>query len=194
MLALVSLTLPSAALEQRAFHSVDKTKLFYGLLTDYNPAKKSVTVRMKNGQFKQFKISLLSEEDQEYVLASQGELAVNQGLRVSFKEVKDKSTRTKKGLIRTSTVPTYFDVTVYNRSKTPIEGLKLRYSYYYCIGTLTSGGPKHSPQVAKGVLAFTKIFGQDTSTLQTAKIDIMRASKKGVAPPAPSGGGGGGGG
>jgi len=193
MLAFVSLTLPSVALEQRAFHSVDKTKLFYGLLTDYDPAKKSVTVRMKNGQHKRFKISLLSEDDQQYVLANQGALAVNQGLRVTFKEIKEKSKRTKKGLIRTSTVPTYFDVTVYNRTKTPIEDLELRYSYYYCIGTLTPGGPKHTPQVAQGVLAYTKIFGQDTSTLQTAKINIVRASKKGVAPPVPSGGGGGGG-
>ena len=103
ILALVSLTLPSVALEQRAFHSVDKTKLFYGLLTNYDPVKKSVTVRMKNGRYKRFKISLLSEEDQQYVITSQGELAVNQGLRVTFKEIKEKSTRTKKGLIRTST-------------------------------------------------------------------------------------------
>ncbi len=194
MLALVSLALPSAALEQRAFHNADKSQSFYGLLTGYNTDKKTVTVRLKNGREKRFHLKLLSADDQKYVLENRDVLAVNKGVRVSFKEIKGKSTRTKEGLIRTSTVPTHFEVTVYNRTKTPIEDLELRYSYYYCVGTLTPGGPKNTPHVSKGVLAYGKIYGQDTTTLQTAKIDIVRASKKGVAPPAPSGGGGGGGG
>lgn len=194
MLALVSLALPSAALEQRAFHNVDESQLLYGLLTDYNPNKKTVTLRLKNGREKRFHLKLLSADDQKYVLDNRNVLAVNKGVRVSFKEIKGKSTRTKKGLIRTSTVTTHFDVTIYNSTKTQIEDLEVRYSYYYCVGTLTPGGPKHTPHVAKGVLGYGKIYGQDTATLQTAKIDIVRASKKGVAPPVPSGGGGGGGG
>lgn len=122
-------------------------------------------------------------------MENQDTLAVLKSVSVSFKEVKEKSVRSKDGRITTSTVPTYFDVTVYNRSQTPIEDLSLQYSYYYCVGSLTPGGPKHTPKVDKGELAFDKLFGQDTATLPTAKIDIVRASKKGVAPPVRSGGG-----
>lgn len=191
LLALVSLALPSAALEERQFFSKDKSQSFAGLLTGYNATSKVVTVRLTRGREKRFKLDLLSAEDQKYVLDNRDTLAVIQGISVSFKEVKEKSERTKEGLIRTSRVPTYFDVTVYNRTKTPIENLELKYSYYYCVGTLEAGGPKHSPKVEKGSLAFNKLFGRDTATLQTSKIDIIRASKKGVAPPVPSGGGGG---
>lgn len=193
LLALVSMALPSAAFEQRAFYSKDKTQTFSGCLTDYDATKKSVTVKLKNGQKKRFNLNFLSEDDQKYVLGHQDTLAVGKGLSVSFKKMRDKSTRTKEGLIRTSVIPTYYDVTIYNRTKTEIDDLELRYSYYYCIGTLAPKGPKHTPHIARGMLSCGKIYGQDTLTLQTAKIDIIRASKKGVAPPVSGGRGGGGG-
>lgn len=192
MLAFTSMILPGQALEERQFYSPNKEKSFYGLLTGYDTSKKTVTVRLKNGQEKRFKIDLLAKDDQKYVLDNEDTLAVIGGVSLSFREIKQPSTRTKVGLIRTSSVPTSFDITVYNRSKTPIEDLELRYSYYYCVGTLAAGGPKHTPQVAKGTLMFDKIFGQDTSSQQTSVVDIVRASKKGVAPPVSSGGGGGG--
>lgn len=194
MLALFSLAIPSMALEEREFRSADKSKSFHGLLTGYDADKKIVTVRLNSGREKRFNIDVLAKEDQQYVADNLDTLAVIKSINVSFKEIKEKSTRTKEGLITTSTVPTYYDITVYNRSTTPIEELELRYSYYYCVGTLTPGGPKHTPKVEKGLLVFDKLFEQDTATLQTAKIDIIRASKKGVAPPVRSGGGGGGGG
>ncbi len=191
MLSLAALILPGQALEERTFRSASKDKSFSGLLTGYDSKSKVVTVRLASGNEKRFNIDLLSDDDQKYVLDNQDTLAVSKDVSVSFKEIKEKSIRSKEGLVRTSAVPTYFDITVYNRSKTPVEELELRYHYYYCVGTLKPGGPKHTPQVAKGVLVFDKIYGQDTSTLQTAKIDIVRASKKGTAPPVPSGGGGG---
>jgi hypothetical protein len=188
MLALVSMALPSAALEQREFHSQDKTKSFYGRLMEYSTSSKTVTVRLKNGKTQRFKISLLSEEDQKYVLDNLDTLAVMRSVSVKFKEITEKPVRTKEGRIRTSTTPTYFDLTVYNRSKTSIENLELRYNYYYCVGSLDPQGAKHTPKVLKGTLQFDKIFGQDTITMPTAVVKIVRASKKGVAPPVPSGG------
>lgn len=187
MLALVSLALPSAALEDRAFYNKDKSQSFSGRLTGYNASSKIVTVRLNKGGEKRFRLGLLAEADQKYVLENQDTLAVISGVNVSFKEIKEKSTRTKEGLIRTSTVPTYYDVTVYNRTKTSIEELELRYSYYYCVGTLTIGGPRHTPQVANGSLVFDKLYDQDTATLKTETIDIVRSSKKGVAPSAGGG-------
>ena len=194
MIALLSLTLPCVALEQREFHSSDNSQSFNGQLTDYDAAKKVVTVKLKNGKDSTFKLSLLSEDDQKYVLNNQVSLSAIKGLNVTFKEIKEKSTRTEEGLIRTTIAPTYYDVTVYNRSKTPIRELKLNYHYYYCVGTLVAGGPRHMPKVQTGSLIFDKLFGQDTATLKTSAIDIIRASKKGVSPPVRGGGGGGGGG
>lgn len=193
MLAFVCLVLPSAALEDRTFHNKDKSQSFSGRLTGYKASSKIVTIRLSKGGVRRFKLGLLAADDQKYVLKNQDTLAVIGGVSVSFKEIKEKSTRTKKGLIRTSTVPTHYNVTVYNRTKTPIEDLELRYSYYYCVGTLTAGGPKHTPQVANGSLVFDKLYDQDTATLKTKTIDIVRSSKKGVAPPISGGGGGGGG-
>jgi hypothetical protein len=191
MIALLSLALPCAALEQHEFHSNDNSQSFHGQLTDYDAAKKVVTVKLKNGKVSKFKLSLLSEDDQKYVIHNQVTLSAVKGLQVSFKEVKGKITRTKEGLIRTTVTPTSYDVTVYNRTKTPMRDLTLNYHYYYCVGTLTPGGAKHTPKVTTGRLMFDKLFGQDTATLTTSTINITRARKKAVLP-TPGGGGGGG--
>jgi len=182
MIALLSLALPCAALEQHEFHSNDDSQSFHGQLTDYDAAKKAITVKLKNGKESKFKLSMLSADDQKYVLGNQVALSAIKGLSVSFKEVIEKATRTAEGLIRTSVTPTYFDVTVYNRTKTPIRNLKLNYHYYYCVGSLEAGGARHTPKVTTGSLEFDKLFGQDTATLKTSTIDIVRASKKGVSP------------
>jgi hypothetical protein len=189
MIALLSLALPCAAIEQHEFHSNDNSQSFHGQLTDYDAAKKVVTVKLKNGKVSKFKLSLLSEDDQKYVIHNQVTLSAVKGLEVSLKEIKGKITRTKEGLIRTTVTPTSYDVTVYNRTKTPMVDLTLNYHYYYCVGTLTPGGAKHTPKVTTGSLVFDKLFGQDTATLTTSTIDITRARKKAVLP-SPGGGGG----
>jgi hypothetical protein len=188
MIALLSLALPCAALEQHEFHSNDNSQSFHGQLTDYDAAKKVVTVKLKNGKESKFKLSLLSEDDQKYVIHNQVTLSAVKGLQVSFKEVKGKITRTKEGLIRTTVTPTSYDVTVYNRTKTRMNDLTLNYYFYYCVGTLTPGGPKHTPKVTTGSHVFNELAGQDTAMLTTSAIDIIRASKKGVPPPSSGGG------
>ena len=65
--------------------------------------------------------------------------------------------------------------------------------YYYCVGTLAPNGPQHTPKLKNGDLAFDKLFGSDTATLNTTTIKIVRAIKKGVPPKIRGGGGRGGG-
>lgn len=194
LMTLLALALPCAALEEREFKSADESKTFTATLTDYNSAKKTVTVMLKNGSKKSFSIEVLSAADQKYVKASAAELAVARAVNVTFKEVKGKTARTKAGLVKTQSTPTSYDIQVYNRSDEIIENLEVRYSFYYCVGSSSATGPRHTPKVQKGSLVFPKLFGKYNETRQTTQIAIIRESKKGVAPPVPSGGGGGGGG
>lgn len=194
LIALLSFILPSAALEEREFKSADKSKSFTATLIDYNEAKKTVTVTLKNGSQKRFALAILSEEDQKYVIDSADDLAVSRSVNVSFKEIKGETTRSKAGLVRTQSTPTSYEIQVYNRSDTVIEELEVRYSLYYCVGSSNATGPRHTPKVLKGSLIYPKLFGKYTETRPTSEITLIRESKKGVAPPVPSGGGGRGGG
>lgn len=194
LMMLVACALPSQALEERKFFNADKSQSFPATLTDYNEAKKLVTVTLKSGKKKKFSINLLSKEDQEYVKANATILAAARDINVSFKEVKGETTRSKSGLVRTRKTPTGYEIMVYNRSDKTIENLEVRYSYYYCVGSSSATGPRHTPKVLKGVISYPKMYGKYNETRKTDEVVLIRESKKGVAPPAPSGGGGIGGG
>jgi hypothetical protein len=194
MIALLSLVLPSAALEQRLFKSADQTKTFTATLLEYNEAKRTVAVRIKGGDSKRFSIDLLSADDQKYVMGSAGELAVSRSVNVSFKEVKGETARSKSGRVRTSSTPISYDIQVYNRSDQVIKDLEVRYSFYYCVGSSTVNGPRHSPKVQKGSLIYPKLFGKYNETRPTANVVLVRESQKKILPPSGGGGRAGGGG
>ncbi len=192
--ALISLALPSQALEQRTFHSAtDSSKSFEAELTGYDPIKQIVSVTLKSGKAQRFSLALLSEEDQKYVKDHAVILAVGRDVDISFKEVKGDVTRTKQGLVRSRSTPISYEIAVYNRSDQIIKDLEVRYSLYYCVGSSSATGPSHTPKLLKGTLTYPKLFGKYNETRTTSEIVIIRESKKGVAPPVPSGGGGGGG-
>ncbi|MBT8036997.1 MAG: hypothetical protein KJO21_05585 [Verrucomicrobiae bacterium] len=196
LIALLSLVyvLPSAAFEQRLFYSAkDKSKSFEAKLLDYDPIKKVVRVTLKSGKTTSFALSLLSEEDQEYVRSHAVILAVGRDVKLSLKEIKGEVEHSKDGLIRRSATPRSYEVSVYNRSDQIIEDFEVRYSFYYCVGSSSVNGPKHSPQVQKGTLLYPKLFGKYTETRTTSEVVMIRENKKRVDPPARSGGRGGGG-
>ena len=194
LVALAAFALPCSGLEQRKFQNADKSKSFMATLIDYNGAKKTVTVTLANGKKSLFKLSLLSEEDQKYVQSQADVLAVSRSIDVTFTEVKGDTEKNRAGLIRTSKTPTNYKIQVYNRSNKVIENLEVKYSYYYCVGSSSATGPRHTPKLAKGTITYPKLFGKYTETRETSKVDLIRETKKGVAPPVPSGGGGAGGG
>ena len=187
------LALPALALEERKFFSVDGSKSFEGTLSDYDAAKGMVKVLMKSGKTKQFSLNLLSKKDQDYIKQNADTLQIARNFDLRFKEFKEKTTLTKKGLVRTNTTPTGFEVQLYSRSKKVIEGVSVRYYFYYCVGSSSAEGPRHTPKRIKGELDFPKMYDQYTETRKTAQVNLIRESKKGVAPPVRIGGGGGGG-
>lgn len=188
LMAIVSLTLPSGALEDREFHSADKKQSFTAALLDYNPSKKSVTVVMKGGGEKIFSLDLLSKEDQAYVKANADVLEVAREVRVTFKEVKGETTRTKKGLIRRRSTPTGYAISVSNRSDRILKNVKVKYSFYYCVGSSSATGARHTPKVKTGTLDYPKMFEKYTETRKTPVVVLIHESKKGVSPPVSGGG------
>lgn len=183
ILALCAFALPAAALEKREFKNADGSKSFTAELIDYNAKKKRVTVRKKNGRKSTFPISLLSEEDKQYVIKNADVIRVARAVKVKFTEVKGKVTRDRGDLIRSRTTPTGYQITVSNSSNKKIENLEIHYSYYYCVGSSRPGGPKHTPKVEKGVLTYPKLFGKYSETRESTMIDLIQENKK------PEGGG-----
>ena len=57
--------------KRRTFHNATGTGNFEGTLISYNPKTELVSIRKSNGRMRKFKIQLLSEEDQDYIKASQ---------------------------------------------------------------------------------------------------------------------------
>ena len=163
LLALIAST--ATAFEQRKFYNADRTKSFLATLADYDEAKSSVTVRLESGKKKRFNIKLLSKKDQEYIKKNAQILFVSRSFDVRFKEVKGDVTRSKSGLIRTRKTPTSYSVELYNRSKNIVENVDIRYTFYYCVGSSSASGPRHSPKVMKGVLSFPKMYGQYSDCL-----------------------------
>lgn len=192
LIALLSLVLSSAAIEQRQFKSADETKTFTATLIEYKDSTRTVTVRLKSGGSKRFSIDLLSADDQKYVMDSAEELAVSRSVHVSFKEVKGDTSRSKAGRVRTQSTPISYEIQVYNRSDQVIKDVEVRYSFYYCVGSSSATGPRHTPKVQKGSLIYPKLFGKYNETRHTADVVLVRESQKRILPP--SGGGGAGGG
>jgi hypothetical protein len=111
---------------------------------------------------------VLSEECQKYVLSKQDLLAIARYVRLDFEEVKAKRSG--------DAVPTHFDIEVYNRGKSSIEDVQLKYTLYYKQGNLSKGGT--DTQTSSGSLSTGKIYDGDSITVSTEKINIIRTIKK----------------
>lgn len=175
-LAMFALAVSSEAIEQRTFHSADKTKSFEASLDDYHSKKKKVTVVFASGVKKSFPLAVLSKECQDYVLANAGLLALTKSVSLQFKEVKLKGDG--------GAVATGYTIAVNNRGNSSIEDVSLNYTLYYRQGDLNKGGTEAKTRT--GSLKTSKIFDHDTVYVNTAQVDIVRKSK-----PASGGGGGG---
>lgn len=165
-LATLAFAVPSQAIEQRTFHSADKSKSFKATLTDYDAKKKSVTVAYASGKKKSFPLSVLSKECQDYVLANKDLLAIARSVRLKFAEVKVKAG---------DTVNTGYSIEVYNSSKRAVETVTLKYTLYYDQGDLNKGGTV--TKTKSGTLSTGKLYDGDTMTVDTAKVGIVRKSK-----------------
>lgn len=161
------------ALEQRTFYNADRSKSFVAKLYDIDETKKRVIVINKKGRKMSFPLSKISEKCQEYVMSKKDALAVARYIKLDFKEMKAERSG--------DSIPTYYQVKLYNRGKDSIDNIELRYTLHYRQGNLSKGGSDE--KTSSGKLSTGKLFDRDTKTFTTEMVNIVRTIQK------PQGGG-----
>lgn len=167
LFATLSLALPLQALEQTTFYNTDKSKSFAATLVGYNAKTKMVSVKMSSGAQKNFKMSVLAKETQDYVISKEDRLAIGKSVRLKFTEVKQKGSG--------DGVATSYAIEVRNAGKKAIQDVNLKYTLYYSQGDLEQGGTV--AKTKSGNLSTGKIYDADTLTVSTQSVQIVRASK-----------------
>jgi len=163
-LAVVALSLPLQALEQRTFYSADKSKSFDATLTAYDAKKKTVTVKNASGKTVKFAMNVISDDCQEYVLSKQDLLSISKNVRLKFKESKDKQAGNSSSV--------GFSIEAYNRGKNSIDDVTLNYTIYYDQGNIKKGGFIHKTK--EGSVNTGKMYNGDTLTVETDKVYLVR--------------------
>ncbi len=171
LLGIVFLTCFDASAEIRRFQSQDKTKSFFAELTGYDAKTKRVTVRMKSGRKSSFKIDLLSENDQKYVVANGKRLAVGNDIRLSLRKFQDKSIKKLAPRTVDRVYPSGYTISLSNRSKNTYTDLSVNYTLYYQVQGYLK--PEREKKMSTGNLSCEKIVANQTVTLHTEKLDIV---------------------
>jgi hypothetical protein len=166
--------LPVSALEERTFHSADKSKSFVGEAIDYNSKTDTVTVRRGNGTEIKFKVSLLSEEDQTYIRENGVALAAAGATRVVLEKYENERQSSRTDITRSAITPTGYNVTVTNGSGEVMEDVSANYTIYYRKGS-ESGKGRLTEKT--GVLDLYTIYPQKRSAGQTGTVSLERYSR-----------------
>lgn len=166
--------LPASAFEERTFHSADKSKSFVGEAVGYNSKTDTVTVRRSGGAELNFKVSLLSEEDQSYIRENGAALAASGATSVTLKEVEGERQTTRTDTTRTVVTPTGFYVTVKNGSDEVMENVTADYTIYYRKGS-ESGKGKITEST--GSIDLYSIYPKKASSDQTGTVSLERYSR-----------------
>lgn len=167
-------SLPMSALEERTFHSADRSKSFVGEAVDYNSHSDTVTVRRANGSEVKFKLSLLCEEDQTYVRTNGVVLAASGATRVELEQYKDERQSSRTENTRSSVVPTGFHVIVTNESSELMEDVSAKYTLYYRKGTESGKAPISEKS---GTLDLYNIYPKMRSAGMTGTVSLERYSR-----------------
>jgi len=175
LLGCAALVLPSAALEKRIFKNADESKSFEGVLTDYNVGKGMVTVRMTGTRSSSFKLSLLSEGDQEYVKENANALAASKALRLDFDLYKDKAVKEKTATQKTTTTPAGYEIAVRNWSDQDIEDIEINYTIFHRkdaengLGSITQ---------TQGSFHISTLFKKSEDPNKTDPVDLVRYARQ----------------
>lgn len=166
--------LPLSAFEERTFYSADKSKSFVGEAVNYQSKTDTVTVRRGNGSEIKFKVSLLSEEDQEYIRANGTALAAAGATRVELEKFENERQSSRTEITRTSVVPTGYGVTVVNGSSEVMEDVSANYTIYFRKG---SENGKGRITEKTGSIDLYTIYPKKRSGGRTGTVSLERYSR-----------------
>ena len=156
--------------EMHRFKSADGSKDFIGELTGYDPKTKAVSVKIKR-RIQTFKIDLLSEEDQKYVIENGERLAVANDIDISLESYTDKYVKKKEKRIEDRIYPSGYEVKISNRSRRTFENLKLTYTIYYGVQGYLK--PDRKTEEATGELVCKTLTSLGSTTLRTEPVSIV---------------------
>ena len=175
LISCAALGLPALALEKRTFTSADGSKKFEALLTGYDPAKGTITVRKSGTKTLTFKLSLLSEEDIAYVKKNGNALVAAKSIRVDFDLWKEKPVTTRTDTERTKTTPAGYTVDLRNWSKKDVKNVKVRYTIFHRKDA--ENGPGSVAQTT-GTLDIPTVFAGSGNPYKTKPINLVRYSRE----------------
>lgn len=156
--------------EKHRFESADGTKNFIGELTGYDPKTQMVSVKI-NRRVQTFKIDLLSEDDQKYVMEHGERLAIVNDLDITLDDFAEKSTKRKKERIEDRVYPSGYEIKISNRSRRNFENLKLRYTIYYGVQGYLE--PDRETKTKEGELLCKMVTKLGSTTLRTETVEIV---------------------
>lgn len=174
-LSLLFLTaLPALSLEERTFHSADKSKSFVGEATAYSAKTDTVTVQREGGKELTFKLSLLCEDDQAYIRENSVILAAAGNVRVEMKEFEGDRQTNKTDTSRLAVTPTGFIVTVANAAEEPLEDVTADYTIYYRKGSESGDAKLHE---STGSMDLYTIYPRNRFSDRTGTVNLERFTR-----------------
>lgn len=166
--------LPASALEQRTFQNADKSKSFEGKAVGYNSKTDTVTVRRTGGSEINFKVSLLSDDDQTYIRENAVALATSSSTVVQVEEFKGERQSTNTEVVRSAVTPTGFNITVVNGSGEIMEDVVADYTIYYRKGAEEGKG---TITESTGTMDLYTIYPKKRSSAQTGTVSLERMTR-----------------
>ncbi len=161
-----------AQAELRKFTNTTGDKHFQAELVQYLPQKKLVEVRRESGKLMKFRLDVLSEADQKYVLDRAPLLDIAKDLKINAKIQIGKKDVQKSPPFKRTTTPKSYKVTFRNTSNMAMKDLDVEYEIHWIKdnGTGRRGEVKN---VAKGTTMLSAVLPRQDFTLSTDPVKIL---------------------
>ncbi len=173
--------------EYHDFTSADGSKTFRGALMGYDADSQAVQVRHHRGRIMRFKISILSDADQEFVKSKAPLLAAAKGLRIDPDMNRKKAGSKKSGGWICEKTTCDYDVSIDNTRANDLGMVEFEYAIFI---ERNRRDAKSVNEMVTGSYSVSSFIGNGNEFFTTSPITLESWSDN---PPIPKGGGGGGG-
>lgn len=174
-----------ASQEWRTFSSSDGTRTFKGQLTAFDDSSSTVTVLKADRKRFSFKIDVISEADQEYVLENYSKLAPDLNLKIRFEESRDRKGTTRGVDSRTTNHESGYIIYLNSYSPTLVKEAEVEYLMIYRKDAVEEDS---NDIVVKGS-DIVEIPPNSSASVETETVDLVNYYKAGQ-PIGSTGGGG----
>ena len=163
---------------EHSFSSSDGQRNFVGTLMAYEEATQMTTVRMKNGRTINFKIDLLSEEDQAYVRSRGTSLQIANKVRVAVKKESGESKEVKSRGLTCIEDKEAFNVSLTNTGPNDLTDVEV---HYWAHWTDDEGGEGETAKVEQGTEVLSSLpANRKPVSFQTPMISLVKRTPETV--------------